>query len=195
MDPDNPFDYVHNVPLGGLDDETAYHVRAWAEDREGMVYLSEILRFETEPATSLETNVAAAAVGASISGVSSNFGNGSDDSTWGALNAIDGSFATEWSSNGDGDDAYLEVDFGQVRTIAEVRFQSRQMTDGTSIIQRLSLFGDGAEAYGSFGTPSPDVVYTLVLDPPLSTRVLRMEVEQSTGGNTGAKELQAFETP
>lgn len=195
MDPENPFDYVHDVPLGGLDAETAYHVRAWAEDREGMTYLSETLRFETPAATSAEANVARASAGTSIGSVSSNFGNGSNESTWGALNAIDGSFATEWSSNGDGNDAYLELDFGQVRRIAEVRFQSRQMTDGTSIIQRLRLYGDGDEAYGSFNTPSPDVVYTLVLDPAPSTRVLRMEVEQSTGGNTGVKELQAFEAP
>ena len=53
----------------------------------------------------LGPNLALMENGASVAGVSSNFGGGANDSAFGAANALDGDPATEWSSESDGDQA------------------------------------------------------------------------------------------
>ena len=54
-------------------------------------------------------NLAMADKGAHVSGVSSNYGSTFMDSAFGANNALDGNPSTEWSSQGDGDGAWIEI--------------------------------------------------------------------------------------
>jgi len=199
MDPDDPYAIEHEVPLVGLDPDTTYYVRARAEDREGFVYRSETVRFRTEaapegpetpPAPGELVNVARLEAGTQVVMVSSNFGPTENlDGSFGLHNALDGNYDTQWSTHFDGDDAAFELDLGQVRRIQRVGFQSRQMTDGTSIIRAFQLRIDGV-VHGPFSTPDPDERYTFALDA--EGRTVRFDALETSGGNTGAMEFELF---
>jgi hypothetical protein len=100
-----------------------------------------------------------------------------------AVNALDRDPSTEWSSRGDGDEAFLELDLGAERQVAWVGFLSREMADGSAITRTFTVTADGGEILGPF-TAGPDPVPVSV-----SARRLRFDVETSTGGNTGAREV------
>ncbi|MFC1552384.1 fibronectin type III domain-containing protein [Candidatus Latescibacterota bacterium] len=114
----------HTVTLDGLTAETAHYYRARAVTESGTVYFSDVDTFTTLPdtVTAVYENIARAEAGTTVKSVSSNFGGGANDSAFGANNAIDGKISTEWSSFGDGDGAYIELDFGQMRDIARFGF-------------------------------------------------------------------------
>ncbi len=201
MDPDDPYAFDHRVPLTGLDPATTYFVRARAVDRDGREYLSEPLRFVTadedeevsdggSSGGDALNNLALLENGTTVADVSSIFGSEDFDSTWGIHKALDGSVNSEWSSHGDGDDAHVELDLGAPRIIRELRFQSRKMSDGSSIIRSVRLVLDAGVTVGPLPTPDPDTMYAFSFDPPLRTRSVALEAVETTGGNTGAKEIQ-----
>lgn len=194
MDPADPYDINHEVPLVQLEPETTYFVAARAEDRSGTVFLSEVLSFQTTSEADSEgaSNMAALQQGTSVLAVSSNFGDAGNSETWGIDNALDGDLRTEWSSFQDGDDAWFEIDLGASRTIERIGFQSRQMTNGTSIIESFQLTIDDGTVLGPFSSPDPDTYYDFILDAPFTTRVVRFDAVQTTGGNTGIKELELY---
>ena len=184
----------HEVPLEDLSPDQVYFMRARATDAAGNTYYSDIESFRTMSGDDMPdgTNVALMSAGSRVTDVSSNFGNAANDATWGASNAIDGSMSTEWSTNGDGDDAWVTIDFGQMRNIERFGFRSRKMADGTSIVTSVRIVLDGDAAMGPFSTPDPDERYVFDITPTL-TRSVRVEAVTTTGGNTGAKEIQFFE--
>ena len=118
--------------------------------RDGTLYRSQDYTFHTpkgdaagtQPETRpTGTNLALLSGGAKIAGVSSNYG-GDNTSSFGANNAFDGNPATQWSSNGDGDKAWIEVELPTSAHITGIGFWSRTM--GTSA--RFSYFqGDSRQ--------------------------------------------------
>ena len=94
----------------------------------------------------------------------------------------------------DGKVATLGLDLGEATEITHFGFRSRKMTDGTSIIERVRVVFDGVE-HGPFDTPDPDQHYLFELDAPVDARLVRIEAVQTTGGNTGAKEIQLLRAP
>ncbi len=196
MEPDT-YQTEHEVPLEDLAPNTTYYMAARAETEAGQEYVSQVLQFTTGDGAAVDsmTNVAAMTEGTTITAVSSNFGNGSNDSTWGANNAFDGMMATEWSSNGDGDDAFVDIDLGASKTFSVIGFRSRKMVDGTSIIEKFQLVVDGTTTLGPFDSPEPDIRYVFELDAPVSATSVRLEAVETSGGNTGVKELQLFAAP
>jgi len=182
----------HEVPLEDLLPSTRYYYRARATDEQGATFRSEILQFVTDaaPVVSALTNFATLDQGSTIAAVSSNFGGAANNATWGADNAIDGRMATEWATNGDGDEAWIDVDFGQQRQITRVEFRSRVMPDSTSIILSVQLRFDGGPALGPFSTPDPDVLYEFDLETAVIARRVLVEAMTTTGGNTGAREIR-----
>lgn len=181
---------THSVPVENLSASTRFHLRAKAQDSAGNVFRSALTSFETPAGQQAPgRNVALAAEGTSITAASSNFGGGGIDSFFGALKAIDGDFATEWSSSGDGTAAQLTLDLGQRRLLTHFGFRSRSMSDGTAIITRVSLSLDGASPL-VFDTPDPNELYVFPLLAPTEARTARVAAVASTGGNTGAKEIQ-----
>ena len=186
----------HEVPLEDLAADAEIFWRARAEAADGTVAYSDVMSFRTAmmdegPDIPLQNF----AVEADVTEVSSNFGGGDNDSTWGISNAFDGAMSTEWATNGDGDDAYVTVDLGQVRKVTHFAFRSREMTDGTSIIQSVQLRFDGADPIGPFETPDPDERYVFQLENAQSAQVITLEAVTTTGGNTGAKEIEFLGTP
>jgi len=172
----------HGPVLTGLEPETTYFYRLQGVGPDGTLYQSELLTFTTPPAE--EADVAAnLALEATVVDVSSEFSD-----AFAAANAIDGDPATEWSSRGDGDDAYITIDLGAERTVTALRFVTREMSDGSSITTTYTVTVDDGEVLGPFDAG---------LDPPLvevqfTGRVLRFDVENSTGGNTGAVEIEIY---
>ena len=189
------FSIDHEVPIEDLEAERTYYFRMRATDPEGRTYFSEVDSFKTLVGPVRDgnmINVAQMAMGSAVAEVSSNWSNGANDSSFGANNAIDGMMGTEWSSAGDGDGAWITIDFGQMRTIERFGFRSRKMSDGTSIIKSSRLILDDQTELGPFDTPDPDQTYTFSIGPVQTTRI-RLEAIETTSGNTGIKELQFFE--
>jgi hypothetical protein len=174
---------VHGPLLTGLAPDTEYQYLLQGFDAAGTIYRSDTMTFRTPPATesSLGTNIATAAT---VVGASSSF----SDSFAPGL-AIDGDLASEWSTAGDGDDAWIEIDLGTERVINGIAFRTREMTDGTAITETFIVTVDGSPL-GPFSAGSTPVE----LDEPVTGRVLRFDAERTTGGNTGATEIEIYAT-
>jgi hypothetical protein len=186
----------HRPALTGLKPDTLYHVRFQGVASDGTLYVSDDFTFRTPAASNITQpgkptgkNVALASVGARVKGVSSNFGGGGLDSAYGANRAIDGNLTTEWSSNGEGNQAWIELDLGKEYRVGAVGFRTRTM--GTSAqIERFQLITDKGEKLGPFDLPDAKQVYYFPIN--VAARVLRFEVLKSSGGNTGAAEIEVY---
>ncbi|HEU5075094.1 MAG TPA: discoidin domain-containing protein [Polyangiaceae bacterium] len=188
--------FTHEVPLEDLEPEAEYFWRARAVDRDNAVLLTEVDSFTTldaaEPMPSAD-NVALPSAGAAVFDVSSNWGGGENDSTYGANHAFDGHMASEWASDGDGDGAWIELEFGGLRRITSFAFRSRHMADGSSSIRRVELAFDGDTERGPFDVPDATRRYLFSIEPPVEASRVRLKAVESTGGNTGAREIQFYE--
>jgi len=146
----------HRILLPGLQPATPYHFRLTAVDVQARVYQSADLTFTTLPAISSRPegrNVASITAGARVVGVSSNYGGEGNTGTYGANHAIDGDPSTEWSSNGDGDKAWIEVELAQPYHLTAIGFWTRTM--GTSAqIQQFEVVAEhwSRQDRGSGGT-------------------------------------------
>jgi hypothetical protein len=187
--------YEHEVPLEDLVPDTEYHWRAEVVDRDNVISRSGVDAFVTleGQVTPEPDNVALLSAGAEVVEVSSNWAAEDNGSTYGANNAFDGRMATEWASDGDGDDAWVELDFGSIRTLESFAFRSRQMNDGSAIVREVELVFDDHEVRGPFETPDPTVRYAFPLTPPLAAERVRIRAVETTGGNAGAREIQFYE--
>lgn len=174
----------HAVVLPGLAPNTTYRYRLTATDARGRIYQTRVLSFRTgAPAT--RPAAANAALGAKVIGVSSEWGPGFE-----AGNALDGDLATEWSSNGDGNRAFLSIDLGEPRRIVGVAFRTREMPDGSAITRTFSVTVDGRTRLGPF--PAGDRRDARAAAVSVTGRRLRFDVVDSTGGNTGAAEIEVL---
>ncbi len=175
---------VHTVVLGGLTPGTTYHFRLTATDAKGAVFQTpELASFTTpRPSGTLEKDIA---IGAKVVEVSSQW-----SSAYKAANAVDGNLSTEWASNEDGDRAFITIDLGRPRHITGVAFISRQMSDGSSITRTFAVVVDARKRYGPF--PAGNRIDPHEARVSFTGRRLRFEVVSSTGGNTGAAEIEVF---
>jgi len=187
--------FAHEVPLEDLEPDTKYYWRARAVDRDNAVLLTELDSFTTADADPTEQgdNVALSGAGAKVFEVSSNWGAGKNDSIYGADHAFDGKMASEWASDGEGDQAWVELEFGGLRRITNFAFRSRHMSDGTSIIRRVELAFDGDTERGPFDVPDPTERYLFRIEPPVEASRVRIKAVETSGGNTGAREIEFYE--
>lgn len=172
----------HNAVLTGLQPDTTYVYRLQGVGPDGQLYQSELFEFTTPPASETQTPGENVAVNAELVEVSSEF-----SASFSAGNAIDGNPATEWSSAGDGDEAYLVVDLGRVVKAVGVAFRTRSMTDGTATTETFTVTVDDEMTYGPFPVGLAEVSF--------EGQIVRFDVDTSTGGNTGATELEVYEGP
>jgi len=175
----------HTVVLGGLEPNTTYRFRLTATDAQGRVFQTpDLATFKTTPRKEASAG-RDIAVGAKVVGVSSQYGGGYE-----AANAVDGKLATEWSSSGDGNKAFITIDLGAERKIGGVAFLTREMSDGSAITRTFAVVVDGGKRYGPF--PAGNRADPRVAKVAFTGRRLRFEVVTSTGGNTGAAEIEVF---
>lgn len=178
----------HGPLLTGLEPDTDYLYVLQGSDAAGIIYRSDTMTFRTPPAVDtavdngLGPNIAPTATAVSASSAFSG--------AFSAELAIDGDVATEWSTDGDGDDAWIEVDLGTTREVAGFAFRTRQMTDGTAITQTFTVTVDG-ETIGPFTAGDTPVRAD---DGPLTAQVIRFDADETTGGNTGATEIEIYTT-
>jgi hypothetical protein len=168
----------HGPVLTGLQPEATYFYRLQGVGPDGTVYQSEILTFSTPAAEVIE---AGSGPSITVVDVSSEYSD-----AFAATNAVDGNPSTEWSTRGDGDDAYIVIDLGAETAVTAVRFVTREMSDGSSVATTYTVTVDDGPMFGPFDAG---------LDPPLvgvefTGRILRFDIESSTGGNTGAVEIE-----
>ena len=137
-------------------------------------------------------NVALAKEGSRVVGVSSIFGGGDKDSTWGANKAIDGDPRTQWSTDGDGDNAWIEIELPTESRITSLGFWSRTMGDSAQILS-FRVVTDTGEVHGPFKVDDAAKVHYIATD--LTAKRLRFEAVQTSGGNTGAVDIEAYGEP
>lgn len=183
----------HVLTFTGLEAGTTYHYQLIATDNQGNVYRSGDFTFTTEAENANlipNENWLSLENGAVVLDVSSNFGNGANDKQWGANSAIDGSTASEWSSRGDGDDAYIEIQMAAEVHITRLSVHTRSMANDTAQIFSFTVTTDLGETFGPFSLPDADGPHTFEVDFVAST--LRFDAVSTNGGNTGFVELGAF---
>ncbi len=183
----------HDVFLPGAEAGKTYFYRVQGSTADGTLYQSPVQTFvlEGDAVTIPDGSELPAGVGANIAPngevteVSSEF-----SAAWAGANAIDDDLATEWSSRGSGDDAFITIDLGEATAIAGVEYLTRSMADGSAITTTFTVVLDGGERLGPFeaSTPAESLVHAVDVE----AQELRFEVENSTGGNTGAIEVRVF---
>lgn len=174
----------HMVVLGGLAPGTTYRFLLTATDAQGFVFQTRQLTTFTTPRSS-KTSARDVAIGAKVVAVSSQY-----SSAYRAANAVDGNLSTEWASDDDGDRAFITIDLGQERRISGIAFITRSMSDGSAITRTFAVVVDGRKRHGPF--PAGNRLDPHIVPVSFTGRVLRFEVIQSTGGNTGAAEIEVF---
>jgi hypothetical protein len=183
----------HDVFLPGALPGETYFFQVQGSTADGALYQSELDTFtvpevdagmatDTTAATDLGQNLA---LSASITDVSSEFSD-----AWGAANAIDDDLSTEWSTSGDGDDAFITIDLGSPRDIGGVEFITRSMADGTAITTTYRVTVDDGNQFGPFAAGTPSETNFQPIEAV--GQVLRFEAQDTTGGNTGAVEIRVF---
>lgn len=183
----------HVLTFSGLKPETEYHYKLIATDNQGNVYQSGDFTFRTEAVKEFalgETNWLSLEAGAVVIDVSSNFGKGDNDTKWGANSAIDGSDASTWSSDGDGDGAYIVIELSKPIQITRLAVQTRSMSNDTAQIFSFTVTTDSGAVFGPFELKDAAQVYVFEVD--FVARTLRFDAVSTNGGNTGFVELGAY---
>jgi hypothetical protein len=175
----------HHPLLVGLEENTDYFYRLQGVAADGTLYASDLRRF-TNGAVTAAAPAENLALGASVAEVSSQFSSG-----FSANLAIDGDRATEWSSAGDGDDVFIVLDLGQTAELVGLGFRTREMSNGTSITTLFTVSIDGGPALGPFEA-GPGLA---VAEFEATGRTVRVDVVTSSGGNTGAIEIEVYGSP
>lgn len=176
----------HQAVMSGLEPDTEYYYRVQGSGSDGNLYRSELRTFRTARADTAGTPGENVARGAAVVDVSSEF---SADFPAGA--AVDGDLATEWSSAGDGDDASITLDLGRPVDVVGVALRSRSMSDGSSVVETFTVTVDDGQTYGPFDAGTAFVVN----DVAVTGQVLRIDAGRTSGGNTGAAEIEVYAAP
>lgn len=177
----------HVVALPGAEPGRTYHYIVEGAAADGTLYRSTMATFVAPAAAPTEPGPSGtnAARQATVTAVSSEFSAG-----YAGGKAVDGDLATEWSSNGDGDQASITLDFGAPKRITALEFITRSMADGTAVTHTYEVVVDDTKTYGRFRAGTPTDRATATVD--FTGKVLRFSVVKSSGGNTGALEIRAF---
>jgi len=181
----------HKPILSNLKPDTLYHARVQGLDANGIMYVGKNMTFKTKKVslTALKNN-ALLSNGAIISKVSSNWNNGANSSSYGANKAIDGNKATAWSSNSDGDNAFISISFPKKIKTKFIKVWTRTMSNNTAQIFSFNITNDKGEVFGPFNLPSATKAYKFELKT--KTQTLKLQALKTNTGNTGLVEFEVY---
>ena len=180
----------HNPILTGLETDTLYYYRGQGTDAAGKIYWNPTATFKSSGGTVIDNNLLSLNKGATVTAVSSNFSGVSNNENFGANSAVDGSNSTAWSSNNEGDDAFIEITLAESTQIETIEVFSRSMQDGTAKILTFTITTDSGEVL-PFTLPNTEQAHQFPLNRQTSS--IRLDVVSSSGGNTGLIEFKAYE--
>jgi hypothetical protein len=181
----------HDVLLPDVEPGVTYSYVLQGTTADGTLYRSAVGTFSIDASTGDTTPAPRFAQGdnlaldATVTEVSSEFSGG-----FAAEQAIDGDTSTEWSTAGDGDDGSITVDLGVPQRIAGIEFVTRSMADGSAVTDTFTVAVDGGEPLGPFPAGTPASPRPTQVD--VTGRLLRFDVETSSGGNVGAIEIRIY---
>lgn len=181
----------HRVLLRGLEPDTEYVYRLQGSDPQGNFYASAVMRFRTTAASgdgpSLGVDVATLEAGAEVVETSSEFG-----SSFAAGHAIDGDASSEWSSRGDGSDAFITVRLAEPVDVTGFGLWTRTM-GSTGQIERFEVVNEAGDVFGPFDVPDAAREHTFAAEG--SGQEFTFRVVASSGGNTGVVEVAVYTQP
>ncbi len=181
----------HHPAIAGLKPDTLYHYRVQGTATDGTLYASSVMTFRTPKAAAAgPLNLASLEAGGRIVAVSSNFGAGPNDGSWGANSAIDGRRTTEWSTDGDGNGGFVEIALAREARLGAIEVWTRSMSNNTAQIFKFTLTTDKGEVLGPFELPDANKPYRFAID--VTAKSLRLDVVTSNGGNVGLVEFAAY---
>lgn len=181
----------HHPAIAGLKADTLYYYRVQGTAADGTLYASSVMTFRTPKAAATgPLNLASLEAGGRIVAVSSNFGGGPNDGSWGANSAIDGRRTTEWSTDDDGDGGYVEIALAREAKLAAIEVWTRSMSNNTAQIFKFTITTDKGEVLGPFELPDASKPYRFAID--VTAKSLRLDVVTSNGGNVGLVEFAAY---
>ena len=180
----------HDVQLPDVEPGRTYHYVVQGTTADGTLYRSAPGTFtiaaadvdEELPDVPLGANLAERAT---IADVSSAFSD-----AFAASLAIDGDTTTEWSTRGDGDDAFIVVELPEPADVVAVEFVTRSMGDGSAVTERYTVTVDDSEPSTPFAAST--LRHRRVHELRGSGTRFRFDVATSTGGNVGAVEIRIF---
>ena len=111
------------------------------------------------------------------------------NSSFAAQNAIDDDPSSEWSSQGDGNEASITVNLAEPTEVTGFGLWTRTM--GTSAqIGRFEVENEAGEVFGPFEIPDASGLYTF----PAETRgqTFTFRVVDGSGGNTGVVAVEVY---
>jgi len=188
----------HHPVLIGLEPNTLYHYSFGGIGPDGKVFRSPDFTFRTLPADAgvlpepEGENLAALGAGARVLAASSNFGGGDFAGRWGANSAFDGDLTTQWSSDGDGDGAWIEIELAAETHVTSLGFWTRTMGESAQIFS-FQVETDRGEVAGPFRLSDASSVHYFETD--LTARRLKFQALETSGGNTGAVEILVYGSP
>ena len=188
----------HGPVLTGLLPDTEYHLTLGGIGPDGTVYRHKDITFRTKPeapGASVKPageNLALLSNGARVVGTSSNFGGGDSSDSWGGNQAIDGDPATQWSTSGDGNNGWIEIELPQKTQVSGVGFWTRTM-GASAQIYSFQVVSDNGDVRGPFQLEDAASVHYFSTE--LEAKRLRFEVVDSSGGNIGAVEIEVYGSP
>jgi hypothetical protein len=178
----------HRVLMRGLEPDTVYRYRLQGSGPDGTLYASNTMTFRTAMLSgqpdALGVNVATAAQGARVTRASSEF-----SSAFGAANAIDGNASTEWSTAGDGNAALITVTLPKPVTVSGFGLWTRTMGSSAQI-RRFEVLNENGDRFGPFDVADAKSVHRFAATG--SGRTFTFRVLDSSGGNTGAVEVEVL---
>jgi hypothetical protein len=173
----------HRVVLSGLEPDTAYVYRFQGSAPDGRLFASDVYAFRTPP------EEADARFGPAVGDLRAVAASSEFSSSFAAGHAVDGDGGSEWSSAGDGDDAWIEIALPGPTELSGVGVWTRTMTTSARI-QSFRIVTDRGEAFGPFELPDANGLHRVPVET--TAERLTLEVEASTGGNTGLVELEVY---
>jgi hypothetical protein len=173
----------HRVVLTGLEPDTEYVYRFQGSAPDGRLFASDVYTFRTAARTD------DARFGPKLEDLSAVAASSEFSDAFAAGNAVDGDGGSEWSSAGDGDDAWIEIGLPGATELSGIGVWTRTMASSARI-QRFTVETDAGETFGPFELPDANGLHRF----PVQTTAerLTLEVEASTGGNTGLVEVEVY---